>query len=147
MELVTMSLREVEAYTPGPNEACLAIHFADGSDQPELREGWQDILRVGFDDCTPDRVAAGLPNAAQDITVSQADAIARFAADAVHHGRDRLVVSCFAGVSRSVAVAWALQAELRLAYTPGRRWTNRPVYLAVREAVRRVTVAEAPPGP
>lgn len=132
MHLITMGIREIEAYLPIPGEACLSIAFADKSCAANLKPGWSARYHVYFDDCTPDR--RGAVGSAVEITTEQAVTIVRWARR-LHMEEDvkRLVINCFAGVSRSTSVACALTDAWGWAY-PQRLPSapkNRPVYEAI----------------
>jgi predicted protein tyrosine phosphatase len=113
MRITTMGIDAVEAHVPGANgpEAVISIHFANGDGwdngrpQAQLSRRFYEVLRVAFDDCGEHM--RGHPNSTVELTEQQAFAIVAFACAQAVSGRD-LIVHCGAGMSRSVAVAAAL---------------------------------------
>jgi len=131
MKLLTMGLLGIQPYDPINAEAVLSIAFADGSCQATLSVDWAHGKRVYFDDCTLDRT--GLPGSTTDITAHQARDIVRWVHDLTAADVQRLVIHCFAGVSRSTSIACALRDAYGWPYAqnPDGPAINQPVYLAV----------------
>jgi predicted protein tyrosine phosphatase len=111
MQVEVMGIYSVRQYIPGPDEACISIYTDFYSVGRPLLEGFVDVLRLEFDDTTFDR--KGDPDA-KPFTPEMADDVAKFVLR--NRGRKKLVIHCFAGVSRSRSMASAITEALDLPY-------------------------------
>ncbi len=137
MHIQTMGIDAVEAYVPAENEACVSIHFADGDGwdhgraQAKLSPRFREVLRVAFDDCiAKDHRLHGVV----ELNVFQALAIVSFVAAQRVAARD-LVIHCGAGMSRSVAIAAALDDRRVGEWQNRRNVINPTVYELIMGAI------------
>ncbi len=87
-----------------PTEGTVMISISSPGDQANLKEGWEDILRLEFHDVV--RIPKGMPEVVPFHT-THVDAIHEFVDKHAAAGKD-FAVHCDAGVSRSVAVGMFL---------------------------------------
>ena len=127
-----LSQRRAEAMRP-PRRAAL-VSITDTAAAPAvIRDGWQAVLRVAFDDKDPVHFPDDYEDL-QEISAAQAAAIAAFVADQQRHCT-RLVVHCHYGVSRSAAVAKAVAESAGLPFPQDYADHNDYVYQALRRAL------------
>jgi predicted protein tyrosine phosphatase len=120
---------QCQQYEPGDDEVCISISSAGhGIVNPTLPAEFVDVLRLEFDDTAVGDF--GMVNA-KTISNEQADLLAQFVSK--HFARKKLVIHCFAGMSRSRSAAGAIAEVLTLPY----RYTimNPSVYNTVRIAL------------
>lgn len=92
------SQKEAQARPAWPNWAIISI--TDYRTYPaSLKEGWQRVLRLEFDDIDQPEEPY------QMFTEQQAREVIEFVQDCTGSGIDGILVHCHAGVSRSAAVA------------------------------------------
>lgn len=131
LQLVVMGEFSARSYYPeSPYEACISITSIGTPSAVPLNARFVDVLRLQFDDTSIERANDSL---ATSITDSQADAIVKFVM--THKNRDKLVIHCFAGMSRSRSVAAAIAHALNLPFS----FTvlNNDVYTKVTNAFSR----------
>jgi predicted protein tyrosine phosphatase len=122
-DVVVMSQFQVRNYTPGPNEVCISIGSKNwGITAPELEGRFKNLLSLEFDDV---QIADANDPTAKNLTSKVAAKVIKFFADYVDN-TDRVVIHCFAGISRSRSMAAALCHcfDLPFEYTV----LNKPVY-------------------
>ncbi len=83
-----------------PTEGTVMISISAPGNPADLKEGWEDVLRLEFDDVV--KVPKNMPEIRAFCT-THIDAIHEFVDRHVADGKD-FAVHCDAGVSRSVAV-------------------------------------------
>jgi predicted protein tyrosine phosphatase len=88
-----------------PTEGTVMISISSPGDQANLKEGWEDILRLEFHDVV--RIPKNMPEIRAFCT-THVDAVHEFVDKHVAAGKD-FAVHCDAGVSRSVAVGMFLE--------------------------------------
>ena len=137
-----LSRAGAEAYQPElPYEICISISGTPG-DRAALSAGFRDVLRLTFGDVDPRE--AGATTEKTPFAGEHARRILDFLAR--HPDAQRLVVHCFAGESRSPAVALALHdaglagAQDESRWPKHNRWVRERLARAAREqgAARRV---------
>lgn len=136
-EILVMGQAAVHDYEPHPGEVCVSIYGRDIDTPPALRHGFAHILRLRFDDDT----FPGWEYRGSGITGRQAAALARFVLE--HRTAPRIVVHCFAGISRSQAVADAIALEL-YGRPIAHRILNLGVFARVALAIRTATLTPVP---
>ena len=99
-----------------------------GTNDAQLNQGWLDVLRLGFDDI--DHEIAGY--------VLMGDLHARAIIQFVMRMHDDkrcegILVHCWAGVSRSAAVAKWIAERYKLRFPDGYEYANQHVYMLLRE--------------
>lgn len=134
MKIVVMGEYSARKYIPGDDEVCISITTRNKvgfnvGDVP-LDHRFEDILRLKFDDTAVDSMGSDSP---ESITSQQADSVVQFVLK--HRNRKKIVIHCFAGVSRSRSMAAAIVDSLDLPYS----FTvlNLHVYDAVIDAFKR----------
>lgn len=105
MRITVLSRAQAEEYEPGDNEACISISCpVDGP--ARLSPHFKAVLRLWFDDVDGRVLAAwGDDGGIVYFNEQMAEDILAFADE--HRDKD-LVVHCWAGISRSTAVALSL---------------------------------------
>jgi predicted protein tyrosine phosphatase len=127
-----MGQASAQAYQPGDGEVCISIR-AIGAPFPDLSSRFDAVLSLAFDDdYHPGWEARG--NA---LTAAQADKVVAFVAR--HRTARKLVIHCFAGVSRSASMAEGLRRTFA-GLDQSRRIVNRPVYDRIVQAHQRLCV-------
>jgi predicted protein tyrosine phosphatase len=137
LKLEVMSQAQARKYTPINNEVCISIRAYPGgvldSNVVELSDQFADVLSLQFDDNPDDHNL--LPGMVDVIpmTAQQADDIAQFV---LKHrdNKQKIVIHCFAGISRSRSTAAAIADVLELPYSFTVK--NTHVYNLVSEALR-----------
>ena len=103
-------------YVPAENEVCISIisrpyrGLLNTSPVP-LHPQFVDVLRLRFDDTA---VSHRGDEAAQSITPEQSQQVAEFTRK--HTDKNKLVIHCFAGMSRSRSMAAAIAESLQLPF-------------------------------
>ena len=88
-----------------PVEGTVMISISGPDDPADLKEGWEDVLRLEFHDVV--KIPRGIPDI-KPFHRSHVDAIHEFVEKHVEAGKD-FAIHCDAGVSRSVAVGVFLE--------------------------------------
>lgn len=142
--IITMGRGGAESYVPGRDEVCISIH-STGDHRPTLSAGFREVLQLAFNDggCLVDDITS--VDTTDSIDDVQAAQIAAFVER--HRDARKLIVHCFAGASRSVAVARAI-ARIRgwPIECPVDRILNQHVYQAVVRALRAGSASPQPGG-
>lgn len=134
LRISVMSLREVMEYMPGPDEVCISIHTDYyGYAKPELL-GFVDVLRLNFDDTAVDRLD---DKDAIPYTREMANQVAKFVLK--HRDKKKLVIHCFAGISRSRTMAAAIAHVLDLPF----RFTIKNMMVGVLTAETLIQLLDA----
>jgi predicted protein tyrosine phosphatase len=131
-----VSQRQAEAMRP-PLHSCIVSITDTKRPGASLRQGWNAVLCVAFDDADP----ITFPGANPELTAlssSQARNIARFVLDQAPTSQ-RLVVHCRHGVSRSAAVAKAVAVTQILCFPEQCDEYNHHVYKMMLEALQGAT--------
>jgi predicted protein tyrosine phosphatase len=103
---------QCQQYRPGEDEVCISISSTGhGIVNPTLPKEFVDVLRLEFDDVAIGDF--GMADA-KTITPEQAEQVAQFVSK--HFSRKKLVIHCFAGMSRSRSMAAAIANVLQLPY-------------------------------
>jgi hypothetical protein len=111
-----------EKYVPGDDEVCIsytAIHpmmgeDPNGTELARLSDKFVEILRLQFDDRPDDKENVEKFAGAVLITEEQANKIGEFVWR--NRNRNKILIHCFAGVSRSRSTAAAIVTEFQLPY-------------------------------
>lgn len=109
--ILVLDARAAARYRPRRDEVCISIRDR-GARELGLSSRFVDVLRLAFDDVS--LYAADLGAEARSITPEQADAVIAFFER--HRHRQRLVLHCTAGISRSRSAAAALAECYGLPY-------------------------------
>ncbi len=88
-----------------PTEGTVMISISSPGDPADLKEGWEDVLRLEFHDVV--KIPKNMPEIRAFCT-THVDAIHDFIEKHIEDGKD-FAVHCDAGVSRSVAVGVFLE--------------------------------------
>lgn len=127
MEQVIFTSRgEAEAQPAKPNWAVISISDA-GHGPANLQPGWFDVLRLDFYDREMPTIGLNL------FTLEQARTIVEFV-KAVAPQVDGILVHCFAGISRSAAVAKYIACTHGLPFPADYAYQNRLVFRLLNEA-------------
>lgn len=132
LKLEVMGQATAERYEPGDDEVCISIWSAGaGVSLPFLSPKFKDILRLDFDD-VGDTDDWFVDPHARNINNDQVADVVEFVLK--HRNRKKMVIHCFAGMSRSRSMAAAIAYVFRLPY----HFTinNRSVYSKVGQALR-----------
>lgn len=138
MKITTMGIDEVERFEARGDEACISIAFANGDGwdngraPARLSPMFREVLRLAFDDCGPHM--QGHPNSTIDLSPAQAWVVVAFAKTQAWAGRD-LIIHCGAGMSRSVAIAAALDVAKIGVWTNPRAIINPMVFARIMDAM------------
>lgn len=102
LKMEVMGLASVVQYTPGPDEVAISIHSdMYRYEKPDLiAQGFVDVLPLEFDDT--EFAEMGNPNA-KPYTEQMAKKVAEFVLK--HKDKKKIVIHCFAGMSRSRSMA------------------------------------------
>lgn len=93
----------VENCAPWPNFAVISMGEPDAKEgDPQIQDGWHDVLRLSFHDITPDTL--DIENSYTLMNEEDAQKIVKFVRE-VAPNVDGIIVHCRAGISRSAAVA------------------------------------------
>lgn len=138
LEIEVLGEYSARQYTPQDNEVCISITTRPGravlnvSPVP-LHPNFVDVLRLQFDDTAVSHLG---DDQARSITRHQARDVAAFVAK--HKDKKKLVIHCFAGMSRSRSMAAAIAEVLDIPF----RFTvlNPHVYRAVKDAFESAPV-------
>ncbi len=104
-------MRKIDVYNRGqaedlePTEGTVMISISAPGDPADLKKGWEDVLRLEFDDVI--KIPKNMPEIRAFCT-THIDAIHEFVDKHVADGKN-FAVHCDAGVSRSVAVGVFLE--------------------------------------
>jgi predicted protein tyrosine phosphatase len=110
------------------NWAVISITDIDFADAP-LQEGWLDVLRLKFDD-----IAEISHEGYVRMGELQARAIIQFVMRMHDDKRcEGILVHCWAGVSRSAAVAKWISERYQLSFPKDYEYANQHVYMLLRE--------------
>lgn len=114
MKLEVMSQRDAELYEPTEREVCISISAPHGElwyvPLAVLSDKFEDVLRLEFADTIDDPYITYRSN--EGITNEQCDEIVNFVSK--HKDVDKIVLHCFAGVSRSRSTAAAIVSALKM---------------------------------
>jgi predicted protein tyrosine phosphatase len=131
LQVEVMSRSEAEDYIPGENEVCISIKsaakMAMGSDrQANLHSNFIDIMRLEFDDTGMEMLGI---EGAKEFTKNDAKNVWLFVMK--HIDKKKLVIHCFAGLSRSRSMAAAIVDSLGLPYKYS--INNKSLYTLMKE--------------
>lgn len=121
--VVVLSREEAEKVKPLPNSAIISI-TDPGSDDANLKDGWEYILRQKFSDVSPSTLS-DYQN--EGMSKQQAEEAVQFIA-LVADSADVLYIHCEAGISRSAGVASFVQDTYQVPVEGGLSLHNRWVY-------------------
>jgi len=98
-----------------------------GADYARLQRGWHDILRIGFDDIQHEEYGYVICEA------FHARAIIEFVERCSNEKVEGILVHCYAGISRSAAVAKWISEQHGLTFPADYNQYNKHVYATLRE--------------
>jgi predicted protein tyrosine phosphatase len=120
LDVIELNAMRVDVYNRGqavdlePVEGTVVISISSPGDPANLKEGWEDVLRLEFHDVV--KIPTDIPDI-RAFCQTDADAVHEFVDKHVADGKN-FAIHCDAGVSRSVAVGVFLrevhEAELTL---------------------------------
>lgn len=105
--VIFISQKAAERYIPISSEVLISI-ATPGYPQPTFLDGWHDILRLSFHDVTDDESENNYVRFSEYVLFSEEDAKKVVAFAKKHENYERIVIHCWAGVSRSSALAEAI---------------------------------------
>lgn len=138
IEIAVMSRHEIENYIPDQDEVCISIksesEYALGFDrEAKLHPNFVDVLRLSFDDTGVE--LAGLEDmSAKKLSFTDINNVVNFVVK--HMDKSKLVIHCFAGISRSRSMAAAISDHFRLPFYF--TINNKDVYNKIRNGFRNV---------
>ncbi|WP_283745874.1 hypothetical protein [Sideroxydans sp. CL21] len=123
-QVIFMSRKDAEN-SVNPRWAVISI---SGLDPARLREGWQSVLRLEFDDIDPDPKALLADDPYILFGHDHAKQIIEFAHKCNESGVVGIVVHCHAGISRSAAVSKWIAERFGLDFPADYMLYNKHVY-------------------
>lgn len=130
-------LAQAEKLTGRPDVIVISIH--DRHFLPNLRSGFRDVLRLHFDDYDQER--DGMDALQDSFTPEQADTLKWWLEPYLRANTEfTLLVHCYAGISRSAAIAWWAHKAHGLELM-----TDYPAWYLNRHVLRILDPGIAPP--
>lgn len=126
-EVVFTSRAQAERQTPPPNWAVISI-TEPSTTAAALQDGWHDVLRLKFDD-----VDVATDEAATVFSPEDAVAVLHFVTKNASEV-EGILVHCFAGISRSAAIAKFIADMYRLRFPASYSIYNKQVYRRLNQA-------------